>query len=108
MEIEMSWRETCNYDPARRIEELVHETVAAFRARGCRVEPSIEQAGERLGLSGRKTRSLYYAQPVAIAREEYRRVTARFEAHLEAETDDLLRRVEALRAKRAALKAETA
>ena len=70
----------CDSNPEwlRAAEEMVVDTVLFFRNRGHRRDTAIEQGALALGLTSRKAWSLFYQQPVAIAREEYQQIRRAF------------------------------
>lgn len=97
----MTCNNICETDPdwLRAIEEMVVDTVLFFRNRGHRRDIAIEQAALALGLSNRRTWSLFYQQPVATARAEYETIRQAFARHLEYQAEDYVRRSDAVKAK---------
>lgn len=85
----------------RAIEGIVLETVLYFRNRGHKRDVAIEQASLALGLSGRKTRSIFYQEPIGLGRDEYDTIRKAFARHLAHQEDDLMKRSEAARLRRA-------
>lgn len=81
-------------------EQIIYETVISFRQRGLRRDAAIEQASLALGITPRRTWSIFYDQPFAMPRKEYERLKKNFAAHLEAEAIDLARRADAARLRR--------
>jgi hypothetical protein len=75
----------------------VRETVGLLRSRRVKNEHAIELTAEQFGLSKRHVKSLAYGEPCVVAMDEYRRVTARFAALLDAEAGRLEHEAEALR-----------
>jgi hypothetical protein len=99
MSVSMTCNKPCD-DHVRATEEMVFETVTYFRNRGHKRDIAIEQTALALGLSPRKTWSLFYSQPVAVLGEEYNRIRRAFANHLDEQADDLVRRSEAARLRR--------
>ena len=91
----------CDSNPQwiRAIEEMIFETVIFFRQRGHKRDIAIEQASLALGLTQRRTWSIFYEQPFAITRDEYAAIRERFARHLEFQADAYARQSEIVRAK---------
>lgn len=102
MDVSMTRNNFSNSNPEwlRAIEGMVSETVLFFRNRGHNRDVAIEQAALALGMTRRKARSIFYQEPVGVAREERDRVFQAFMCHLDDQADDYTRRAEAVRAKR--------
>ena len=83
-------------DPARKAEELVTEVVTEIRNRGVAVEPAMAMAGERLGLTARRVRSLYYAQGCAVSLSLYEQIKIGVTRHLRAELAETVRKLAVL------------
>jgi ABC-type transporter lipoprotein component MlaA len=104
----MAWRQVSNSPPEwfREIEEMVCETILFFRNRGHNQDIAIEQTALALGLTRRKTRSIFYQEPFAAARDEYAAIRRAFIAHLEHQAEDLAHRSEAARMRRRQMQLE--
>lgn len=82
----------CN-DPVRRAEEYVTGTVTEIRNHGHTRDVAIGIAAERLGISPRKVRSLYYAQHVSVPLSLLDRIRVGVVRHMRAEMADLTRKL---------------
>lgn len=98
----MAWNKVSNADQdwLRAIEAMVSDTVTYFRNRGHKRDIAIEQASLALGISQRKTKSIFYQEPVAASQEDRDRVFQAFMSHLDQQAEDYARRAEAVKAKR--------
>lgn len=95
----MSRKDFCDYDRDRTVMEIVYETVTFFRNKGHKGDAPFEQASLTLGISQRKTWSVFYGQAFTFLDCEVNRIRARFVAHLEWQAEDYVRRSDALKAK---------
>lgn len=100
MEVSVGWSIKSNCAGYRTIQEIVSDAVMFFRNRGHNRTTAIEQAALALGMTQRKTRSIFYGEAFTLLDCEIRRVRAAFLTHLDQQADDLARRSEEARARR--------
>lgn len=98
----MTWKNKSN-SPAewiKTLEEMVGDTVVWYRNRGHPRSIAIGQTALALGISPRKTRSIFDREPVGLTREEFERTFEAYLNHLDVRAQDHLFRISALKAKR--------
>ena len=96
----MTWSNFSKESLVRDLEHLVRDAVRHFRGCGCKSEHAIEQAALALDMTCRRARALYYGEAFTASTEEAKRVRDAYIRHLDQQTADLVKRVEAVRAKR--------
>lgn len=88
------------------IASMIDDAVAAFRNRGLTREYALEQASLALGIKPRRAKMYLYREPVAFIAAEYQQIKTAYLRHLDDEAEDLARRREAIKARRAQLELE--
>ena len=95
----MTWKEKSG-DGLRAVESMVAEAITFFRNRGHRRTIAIEEAALALGITPRRTRSIFDGESVAMRPAEMDMVFRRFLRHLDAQAEDYAQRSAAVKAKR--------
>lgn len=100
MESIMARNNISDNDRLRTVEEIVDDTIRFFRNRGHKRDVAIEQTALALGLTPRKTRSVFYGETFALLDCEIRHIRRAFARHLDERADDLARRSQEARMRR--------
>lgn len=80
----------------RNAESCVCKVVLAFRNQGLRSAHAIERAAQTLGLTNRKTRSVFYGEAATFDRAEYQTMQKEYRQYLRQRSFELIEEATAL------------